>query len=90
MLNYNTIKNGIDLELYAGIIKNQNKMKPTLQVQFFLENEENASASVWISHKEEFQNWPQLVMMIATDKNQLPVEPIYIEAFDEQRCHCLN
>jgi len=88
-LNYNTIKNGTSLELPSGIIKNQNKMKPTLQVQFFLNKQEHCSASLWISHKEELQNWVRLVL-IATAENQFPAEAIYIAALDEQRSNCLN
>ena len=65
-------------------------MKPTLQVQFFLNNGEHTSASVWISHKEKLQNWPRLVMMIATGENHFPVEAIYIAGLKEQRSNCLN
>ena len=65
-------------------------MKPTLQIQFFLGNDEYESTCLWISDKEDLQNWLRLVMMIATRENQFPVEAIYVAALGEQHCNCLN
>lgn len=64
-------------------------MKPALQVQFFLNNEKHSSTSIWISHKEQLQNWARLVMMISGE-GPFPVEAICIAALGEQRCNCLN
>ncbi len=65
-------------------------MKPALQMQFFLGNDEHTSASLWISDKEDLKNWLGLVMMITTRENQFPVQAIYVAALDEQYCNCLN